>query len=219
MSTSRHLCDKCFQAISHRSSASICIILNANQKTKTGEAWEQGYCEFTSSVANVCSSRDKHMLPVEVFGKRSRFWCQKLCTIGWLFSSEALQLLVWSDDRYRMQSYSEWDGGITSSLKIAIDIQSTGKIIDSCSCKGLPFTKSILTRSIATGVVVQIVPPSKCPPGHSALVQDVPWTAYPRADCLLSVQNVLPSIVEDRWTVRIWSIFYISFFYKPSHKV
>ena len=55
------------------------------------------------------------------------------------------------------------------------------------------------------GVVVQVVPPSKYPREHSALVQDVPrtfcprvecpqGTLYPRADCPLLVQNVPPSI-------------------------
>ena len=36
---------------------------------------------------------------------------------------------------------------------------------------------------INTSVVVQVVPLSKCPPGHSALVQDVPRTICPRAEC------------------------------------
>ena len=30
-----------------------------------------------------------------------------------------------------------------------------------------------------SGVVVQVVPPSKCPPGQSALVQDVPPDSLP----------------------------------------
>ena len=52
-------------------------------------------------------------------------------------------------------------------------------------------------------------PPFQMPPGHSALVQDVPRTVcpraeclqgtlYPRADCPFLVQNVPPSLVEDR---------------------
>ena len=59
----------------------------------------------------------------------------------------------------------------------------------------------VVVRDRKPGVVVQVVPPSKCPPGQSALVQDVPLdsltraersqgTLYPRADCPLLVQNV-----------------------------
>ena len=34
-----------------------------------------------------------------------------------------------------------------------------------------------------SGVLVQVVTPSKCPPGHSAQVQDVPQTVCPRVEC------------------------------------
>ena len=50
---------------------------------------------------------------------------------------------------------------------------------------------------INTGVVVQVVPLSTCPPRHSALVQDVPWTIslgqnVPRGHFTLRPGDILP---------------------------
>ena len=98
----------------------------------------------------------------------------------------------------------------------------------------IPLDRGRVPHEICTCVVVQVVPPpppspSKCPPGHSALVQDVPRTVcpraecpqgtlYPRADCPLLVQNSRPP-QNSRRQVNSWT-WSISFFYHtPSHKV
>ena len=42
-----------------------------------------------------------------------------------------------------------------------------------------PYTSRARLNRFEAGVVVQVVPPSKCPPGQSALVQDVPPDSLP----------------------------------------